>query len=412
MYKRKVIMKITVLHILSIIFFLQLAPSCKKEKALCPTPTPPKPEVKINENFTEIWSVKMSKGVNIMGTLVTDSNVIYWTDFVGGGYRDDMVAFNKRTGDTAWHKLGNWFSSKYKLIGDYVYFSQNYELHCINPIDGNELWRVTGAGELADYLAVNGSIYAFFKNSSTTYLYKIDPLTGSKTTEYTINASDRGGFFQNPSGIAHWQHPNGNDIIFIQSSGLKASVGKGEYYAIDITADSMYWDLGNYFNSVAIGFPPLIDGNNVIIGIGFTEGNASLNLVTKTTNWKVAGPISSHTGGGYAVLKNGKIFKEVGNMGHFNVLDVSNGNQVATHKNIGTSGRRSPLKVYNNKVYFTTTDIIGVIDCSTNNFAQKILHDEQIGNTSSYPDNGLDVDQTNGYIYTSRGPWFVCLKEK
>ena len=402
-------MKITALHILSILFFLQLTPSCKKEKALPPNPSPPKLTVKTNNNFSEIWSNKISEGFYGIGTVVSDSNVVYWYDIVGGGYRDDMVAFNKRTGDTAWHKIGEGFSSKHKLIGNYIYFSQKNKLLCINPKNGNELWRLN-KGSLADFLHINGSIYAFFETKDSAVLYKVNPISGANTHIYSIYTADRGGFIQEPSGIIHWKHPNGNDIIFVQSSALKVSVGRGEYYAIDITADSMYWDLGEYFTgSGGIGFFPILDGNNVVIN---NLGTASLNLINKTLNWNTTEPISVQTYGQYAVISNNKIFKDVGNFGYLNIIDANNGNHLKSHTDIGTNFISSKLVLYNNKVYFTTSSVIGVIDCISNNFLNKIKPDETIGKTKGAAGKGLAVDSSTGYIYTTRGTSFVCIKEK
>ena len=396
--------------ILSIFLFLQLGVSCKKEKVLEPT-TPKPPKENSNSNFSQIWNKTSVNGFQCEATIVTSTNVIYWIDMEGGSFRDDMIAFDKNTGDTLWYKQGTGVTGKHKLIGNYVYYDLNERLICMDPSTGNEVWRLSPA-YLSDYIYANGSIYAFFYTRDSAMLYKINPITGSNNKIYTIYSADRDGYSQSPNGMVYWKHPNGNDIIFVQSSGLKVSVGRGEYYAIDITGDSIYWDLGEYFSgSGGIGFSPLLAGSNININNG-TLGVASLNLVTKTTNWKVTEPLTTQTGGKYAILKNNKIFKEAGNIGHFNIIDINNGSQLKTYTNIGTSFRGSPLRIYNNKIYFTTTEILGIIDANTANMVQKLDYKQKVGETLGGFHSGMDIDPMNGYIYTVRYKSFVCIKEK
>ncbi len=397
---------------MSILLFLQLGMSCKKEPSIAPCENSENPSVKVNKNFDLIWDVKVNEVFSCRATIVTPNEVIYWT-WKGAGHNDYMVAFNKSTGDTLWHRDATGGTNNHRLIGNYIYSDIDERLVCIDPSTGNEVWRFSPA-YLSDYVYADGSIYAFFdqgNSADSTALYKINPLSGSAMHLYSVYTSDRAGYSQSPRGIAYWKHPNGNEIIFAQSTGVNVSVGRCDYFVIDITGDSMYWDLGNYFNTSARGFTPLLEGNNIYISGGFA-GVASLNLVTKSTNWKVSEPTASQTGGKYAVIADGKLFKEVGNFGHFNVLNLLNGNQLKTYSGIGTNFRGSPLRFFNNKVYFTTTDVLGIVETSTGNMIQNLHFSEYVGETAGGPQSGMDVDPSNGYIYTTRGYSFVCIKEK
>jgi len=302
-------------------------------------------------------------------------------------------------------KDSNQFDSKIELLKSQINPNnlEKFQSYSIDELSGYKI-------KYQDLIITNDDDYAFFETKDSAVLYKVNPISGANTHIYSIYTADRGGFIQEPSGIIHWKHPNGNDIIFVQSSALKVSVGRGEYYAIDITADSMYWDLGEYFTgSGGIGFFPILDGNNVVIN---NLGTASLNLINKTLNWNTTEPISVQTYGQYAVISNNKIFKDVGNFGYLNIIDANNGNHLKSHTDIGTNFISSKLVLYNNKVYFTTSSVIGVIDCISNNFLNKIKPDETIGKTKGAAGKGLAVDSSTGYIYTTRGTSFVCIKEK
>jgi outer membrane protein assembly factor BamB len=237
--------------ILGVILFLQLGMSCKKEPILDSCTSNNEDTVEFNQDFELIWSVPDNRGFSCYSSIITASNVIYFIDPPGAG-GDDIIALDKITGDTLWVKQSLNSTSKHKLIGNTLCYDSK-GLVCINVLNGNEIWKIPNwsAKRLEDFIFSNNKIYAFFSLGvgvvgDSTKLYEINPLTGTANEKYTLYGSNRNGYNQAPRGMVFYQHPNGNEIIFIQSTGYKPSITseRAEYYAIDITNDSIYWDLG------------------------------------------------------------------------------------------------------------------------------------------------------------------------
>ena len=403
---------------------LQLNTSCKKEPSLNPDCDSGFTKVAYNQDFELVWTKRSSVGFTCYSTVVTSSNVIYFLNPAGFGNSETILALHKTTGDTLWVKQNQGSNRKQKLFGNKLYYSRNDDLKCMDINTGNVLWSFDGfGGTLADYIFGNGKVYVYVYYNGLvgplTKLFSLDPLSGSSQLEYTINKADRGGYRQNPKGLVYYQHPNGNEIIFAQSGSHNHNIttSRGEYFAIDMTNDSMYWDLGEYFydgdiNSKGIGSSPIkLDNRNVFINNGWIY-NASLNLETKTVNWKTSVPSSFRTGGGVMVELNGKVFQSLGNNYNLNIINSNDGSLHKNYSNsLGFDNWSPSMKKYNNAVYLTSTAGLYKLDNNGNIDKQILTREllaEGVGGSYQY----LDIDLSNGYIYCTAGYNILCIKEK
>ena len=412
--------------LLIILLALQMNVSCKKEPSLEPECNSGSPTAEYNKDFELVWHKRSSVGFTCYSTIVTSSNVIYFLDPAGFGNSETILALHKTTGDTLWVKQNQGSNRKQKLVGNKLYYDGRGDLKCMDVITGNITWTINGSANktLNDFIYANNKIYTFFDLGSgivgdSTKLYEVNPITGNSIEKFTLYGRDRNGYNQAPLGLIYYQHPNGNEIIFSQSIGYKPSITseRGEYYAIDITNDSMYWDLEEYFydgdiNSKGIGSSPIkLDNRNVFINNGWIY-NASLNLETKTVNWKTSVPSTYRTGKGIMVELNGKVFQSLGNNYNLNIINSNDGSLHKNYSNsLGFDNWSPSMKKYNNAVYLTSTAGLYKLDNNGNIDKQILTREllaEGVGGSYQY----LDIDLSNGYIYCTAGYNILCIKEK
>lgn len=412
-------------NLLYIFLATSLMAGCKKEPVIEPCSTTDNKET-LNQDFELVWTKRSSVGFTCYSTVVTQSNVIYFLDPAGFGTSETILALDKVTGDTLWAKYNQGSNRKQLLIGNKLYYDGRGDLKCMDVTNGNILWSVNGNSNktLNDFIHANNKIYAFFDLGpgivgDSTKLYEIDATNGGSMEKFTLYGRDRNGFNQAPLGMVYHQLSSGNEIIFTQSIGYKPSITteRGEYYAIDITNDSLYWDLRDYFfdgdiNSKGIGSNPvMIDNKNIFINNGWIY-NASLNLETKTVNWKTHIPNNKRTSRGVMLELNGKVFQSLGNNYNLNIINVSDGSLYKNYSNtMGFDNWQANMKKYNNAVYLTSTAGLYKLDANGNIDKQILTREllaEGVGGSYQY----LDIDPTNGYIYCTAGNNILCIKEK
>lgn len=399
---------------------LQLGTNCKKEPALEPESHSGSPKVTCNQDFELVWTKRSSVGFTCYSTVVTPSNVIYFLDPAGFGNSETIIALDKVTGDTLWAKYNQGSNRKQLLIGNKLYFDGKGDLRCIDVTNGNILWSINGNSNktLNDFIYANNKIYAFFDLGAgivgdSTKLYEIEPTNGNSVEKFALYGRDRGGFNQAPLGLIYYQHPNGNKIIFAQSIGYKPSITteKGHYFAIDITNDSMYLDLGSYYNLNGVGCNPILNGDNIIFNGPWSQ-HTSINLRTKTINWNTQVLSGKNTSRGVMLELNGKVFQSLGNNYNLNIINTNDGSLHKNYNNTMGFDNWSPnMKKYNNHIYLTSTAGLYKLDGNGEVVKQILtleLLAEGVGGSYQY----MDIDPINGYIYCTAGNNIICIKEK
>lgn len=402
-----------ILPIFSVFLF-----NCKKEEPVTPCETEP---TNINSDFELIWAKSSgTRFIDSKHVTVSNSSVIYSFDKGGTNYDEDLIAFDKNTGDTLWeYKSGVWYRTP-QVYQDNYFVDIDGELVCINAATGNEVWR-SNFGYLSHFIIERGSIYAAFgdkrTNSDSTQFYKITPSTGNGIELFSINKSERNHFSQNPKGMAVWQHPNGNEILAVHSDSYFSQVlnSRSEYYFIDLTGDSIYWDLGRYMVSGVVS-NPIIDNYNIYFHTSLGE-IAKLNLLNKTEVWKNENRPNS--GSTKMILANSLLYKSVGSqIGELRIHNTFDGGifkRLGSDAEFGTFFNKSTsnFRHVNNKLYFSSYNSVVVINLFSNQVENIILRSQKLdGLDTNEFSEALDVDPTTDYIYTEISGNIICIKEK
>ncbi|MEN8929277.1 MAG: PQQ-binding-like beta-propeller repeat protein [Flavobacteriales bacterium] len=405
-------------HFLSLLIFSIFTINCKKEEPLvecAPEPT------NINSDFELIWSKSGNRRyLDVNHVTVASSSVIYNHNPSGSVQDEELIAFDKATGDTLWqYKSGFWYQAP-QVYQDKYFVNIDGELVCIDAANGNEVWRLN-KGYLSHFTIENGNIYAAFGNvrgvSDSTEFFKINPSTGNEIKMYSIHKSERNNFSQNPKGMKVWIHPNGNEVLFVHSVSYYSSslnvISKSEYYALDLTADSMYWDLGYYFVSNEVS-NPVIENYNLYLHSSLGE-IAKINLLAKTEIWRnLTLPYSHST---RMILNNNLLYKSIGSVSEVRVHSVNDGSIYKKLGNLSTFSTEQPhatsnFKKYNNKIYFSNYNTVCVVDLLSNEVLRIINQTEKLGPLSSGGfAKSLDLDPRTNYIYTEREGSIICMKE-
>ena len=430
-----------IFHILTLLLMGWQLVSCKPEEPLKPTVPDPQDttnQLVENDDFDLVFYKRMGVKGACYATVVTECNVIYAIQTVGNGHNDAIIALDKQTADTLWVLPDQGATTNYKRYGDLLFYNSRDRLAALDIRTGTPLWQFSGQpygdGILGDYTFGNNQVFAFInmgykgngfeKNGlDSLMVFAIDPSSGNSELKHTIYTRDRQGYRPFIQGAVYWQHPDGRDIVFCQSNSWNwdkdVNQGRGDYFAVDINHDSLYWDLGFYWFDQGIelnngsGAAPLIDGNTIYISSGW-DMRVSLDLTNKTTKWKTSIPAAYATGQYFyapGVYYQGKLYYSVGNFKSFNIVDASDGSFVAGNKDMGGDFYASPLRVHDHAVWCTTTTGLYKVD----EYAQKLAelpNEETVGGYYGSFQNGMDIDPETGYIYTTRGYAFVCLKEK
>jgi hypothetical protein len=410
---------------------LQLS-SCKPDEPVKPT-LPPIVDTSSNLVENQDFELVFYKRMGIKGacyaTVVTEYNVIYAIQKVGNGHNDDIIAVDKSNGDTLWVLPNQGATSNYKLLGDILYYNSKDRLAALDIRTGKKLWQFSGQpygdGELGDYALGNGQIFAFinfgdkWKSQDSMLVFSVDPSSGIGELKYKMYTTERQGYQPYIQGAVYWQHPDGRDIVFCQSRSWNTNPNinqeRADFFAVDLTNGSLYWDLGFYYytasniNSQGYGFNPILVNHDVIIS--YREKTTRLDLINQKTVWETQIPDIYQTSRREALFFSNKIYCQVGNDKSLNIVNASDGSFVDGNKRMGGDYYASPLRVYDDAVWCTTTSGLYKVDDQAKILAE-LPNEETVGGYYGSFQNGMDIDQETGYIYTTRGYAFMCLKEK
>jgi len=241
-------------------------------------------------------------------------------------------------------------------------------------------------------------------------LYKVDPGQGIRTPILTQTTSFTGNAMQKIVSMSYWKHPNGNEILYLQST---TDYGRfsSSIYALDITNDSIYDRVWNGGNKTVLR-NHIIDGNTIYFNqVGLITKH---NMLTKTEDWRQYTNAGLH-GGNNMILDNGFLYIPNERDDLLYRIDTINGDRkklIIYNVDLGnenTIGKH--LFVQNNKLYYSTPNSFIVFDISSS----KTTHILNKGNTL----NGIPVetlhasfviDPSNGNIYTGWKNNITCIK--
>lgn len=399
--------------LLFIAFLVLISLSCKKEK---PLPE----EIPGVFPFEEVWSIK-SEFHRCNAIEVTNHCLLYVYD--NDFSRDALLGLDKLTGDTLWTRNLNYRSDFYKTDGELIFLESNGALLAIDAKTGADVWSYGGIGasKYVNQMTLDGNyIYAFFSIGNWTAniveIYKIEKSTGIATQVFTLDALDFGGYRQIALESIHFTHPTSNNsMLYVQTTSFKSGNYGGNFYLLNLTADSMYWDLNPEINKIDTvgrgkGYSPIILPNQQSIIFNSQEkGTFSINYTTKTANWKNFETNFSRISKRMEYVDNNLFLFPSSNSPSIQVLNLATGNST---KNLGGDFAFSNSIVVKNEeqLYFLSGDLF-IID-GNRSIIKGIDKGYKIGDSYGWFNNTVAIDNSSKHLYFTKGhgDFIVCYK--
>ncbi len=161
------------------------------------------------------------------------------------------------------------------------------------PAEPKSVWRVPVGGGFASPVLLGGRLFHLDDQAGTEVAHAVDPATGKELWSAKIFSSHQDGF-----GIGPRTTPVADgDKVFVQSA-------KGEFQCLDAASGKVVWrkNFVDDFGAIYVGEKgtaagasrhgatgsPIIDGENIIVQVGSTQG-ASIVALKKATGdvvWK------------------------------------------------------------------------------------------------------------------------------
>lgn len=371
--------------------------------------------------FELVWHKRAESAQICRGSFVYEKGVVFFIQEAKQNSKDDILALDLETGDTLWiWSEGPFFTNHRYIVGNTLYFTAGTSVYALDCLTGKTLWQYVPPSHLA-YMSLSVSpdgIYVSYQDrkpdptQTESILFELDK-SGQPTEVFRLYAKRRQGLTFNFDHVTPWRHPNGDKILFCESRSWNygpKNFGQGEYLAINTATSAIYHDWKNLFDDIDIGGRCVIENDIVYVSSGWDKIGA-INLITKETLWSTSLPETKSTASLMPLIMfNNNLLMSLGNKGHLNVVDKQSGLLSKTFTDIGTEWFSTSYKINSGLCWFTTT--AGLFQMDFNFDIQlQLLNEEIVGTSGGSFTNGMDIS-INGYIYTTRGSDYVCLKLK
>lgn len=391
------------------ITFVVLAFSCKKDIGLVEVDN----RFNANENnqFTTVWKNELSSDLVFPEYVDLIQNTVIYTSSTSFGANALIQGYNKTNGASIWSKSYSGSCTQTSVKGNTLFLIIKSNLVAIDGNTGNELWSFN-TDYAQHFIIKNGTIFVFCGDSYSGLnyikLYKINSSTGVSNLVLTQNtASITGVNEQRITSMSHWNHPNGNEIMYVQSSCEVYLCSK--IYGIDITNDTIYSNLwhGGYTTLLQ---DHLIVGNTLYVNSVHLA--VKYDMLNKSYDWLAY--YGGQTNKNSMVLDNGSLYTSGGDNEDLEKIDVSDGsNSVAVDwtESLGNEHSKGKhLFSHNNKLYYSTPNALIIKDI----LSSEVTHRLNNGNTlNDIPVENFQpsfvVDPTTGYIYTGWRMNITCI---
>ncbi|MFT5725465.1 MAG: hypothetical protein ACI9JN_002590 [Bacteroidia bacterium] len=396
----------------------------------CKTETIPSPKshntaidtVGYHSDFELVWSKLAENSLICRGTFVYDEGVVFFSQSDKSNARDNIVSLDKITGDTLWvWDEGPYYTNHRYLVDNTLYFTAGTSVYSLDCITGKTNWEYRPP-DLLSYMSLSASnkgIYVSYQDRGNdplqyeSILYELSP-EGFAEEILRLNASTRNHYTFNFDHVTPWIHPNGDKILFCESRSWNygpKNDGIGEYLAYNQTTRVVYKDWGNLFNTIDIGGRALIHKGTVYLSSGWSQ-IAAIKLLDSKILWRhnIVEQVATASLMPLNMFSN-RLYVSLGNQSHLNVFNTTNGKRYKTIDNIGTEWFATAFKTYNNHLWFTSTAGLYKLDQDAT-IVSTLNSDELVGTNAGTFTHGMDIDDSTGLIYTTRGNQFICLRDK
>lgn len=393
-------------------------------------------EYTLKEDLEVRWVKRFNKDQYALQTLVLNDKVVFAmshpTDL--SSFVVHLLALDKSTGDTVWVWEEGLLLMKDVICYDdklYFYSSSDGLPTCVDANTGKKLWQWDDGQyrEINGLVPINGRIYTSagyghrgVQGFRETRVISLDPNTGTPEIEFIFNTDQRDGHSLSLYEPMPWKHPNGDLIIFYNASAVGSGINwYPRYIAANITADSIYFDLGNYFEAVAKGGVSIY-GDKVYFGSSPTRTQTwktgCINMLTKEVEW--VNELTKTDPSAVKPIKMGnRILMNPGNTHYTNCLNASTGELEWTNTKCGK--RTSDFLPHNGIGWIKSGEGIIGLDPMSGEIVHHVrnyeLHEELWKQKSEgwtvAEFSSFSIDQQTGWFYSaSFGEYFTCFRFK
>ncbi len=367
-----------------------------------------------------IWKTPLSQDTTYcesMYPICGTEKVFFSRQFCNAGQGEVILTLNKNNGNILWKYQGAENLVMYSFIKPifektYLIYSAN-KIHAINTETGDVQWIFSGD-------QYNRKIEAWFYNvqnkpaiilgsldlpwQSFQHILQLDPVSGMIIdTLFTMKRNQKTAC--GIANILYYKYKNGHDWILFKNRSKIA-----DFYAFDITTDSIIWSVHdiNNGNSIVHEMPVVHDGKVI-----FSAGTRLLcyDLDDGSLVWKVDRP-------SYDInLYKDVIFcyyrknSEPLIPSYVCAYDAGTGNLLWQTEVTGEAEFSNNFIVYKDKLYFSAT-YLQCLDVHTGRKLWKYRPPDYKPGTNwdkSVYGEGMVIDQETGYCYISDGFFALCL---
>ncbi|MBI1306682.1 MAG: PQQ-binding-like beta-propeller repeat protein [Bacteroidetes bacterium] len=373
----------------------------------------------INPNVEMIWSHEHGGQYSpAILSLLTEQYAVFVT-LNDTTYSSKLLVIEKSTGDTQWCWDKELATIENVLFHDQKLYinSRGKGIICVDVNDGKTLWQWDdGVDLITNPVFFENKLYlaAHYGNSNRSCrITSLDPNSGNASIAYELIPSERGVNSNTLYSASYWRHPNGNLIAFYSSLVYPNNLPTpySEFLAIDLTADTIFHNWGNYTKSSTPGSSVMV-GDNVYFG-GMTSATnewktGCINLASEKIKWDNRLSVTSPSYTEYFVVGN-RVLMNSGNTVFINALDTGTGKLAWTNKSCGdNTGEYQHL---NNIVWFKNGNGLFGLNPSTGAVKYHIHNYSLFEDLSKKQKLGWSVGEFSTFIIDEKTELFYAWTE-
>ena len=398
--------------------------SCKKNDTPIPTGSGQSHTTDsnlLNNDLELVWKCRDSNSLPRKCFLY--NNAVVTIDY--GEVNSKVCAYEKRTGELlwTWDAPGPIDIQSATKRNTRLYFTIHRSLYALNLDHGSLSYKTYLTYGYPDLSVTEHGVFVHNEVRQGAYddfysiIQQIDK-NGSPRLIAKFQANANQNYLNGTTLITSWLHPSGDTILYCDTRAWNwdpnVNQGKGLFFAINITADSIYHDWTENFDMLDNTSKATINGQTLHVTDGWNM-LASIDLVSKEINWQTKITENKATGTWRPMFhKDGVVYVPTGNRGILNTFDARTGEHLQSIAALGTEAYFGNFISHKNLIWFSTTLGLFALESGQSQvkFKYRIEWDDVIGDTGGTFTEGLQGDPETGYVYVTRGRNLVCYKLK
>lgn len=415
--------KINIMRLMSTLFLILMALSCKKE----PIAPPMVPPIHAPSKLEIVWQVPIVPDTSEHSTspqALTEGGIAFSTNFtIPSAFvqmrEADTGAFRWKFDDFIM-PIDGFLRNQIERLNNKIVINKWHRTYCIDPLNGHLDWALDvtndgGAGE--PFIGVYGD-YVYKANytgskpkSTSESIVRSHYLLGKWDTLFSIIAKD--SFYLNIMPPTLWVNPQGDSVLIIRDNGLRdvhATAHEGRYNLVNLYAWNMRtrqydWKWEDFQDQRGINLNhPAVDGNRMFLHS--KNYLFCINLLDGTLIWEK--PFSDDIYFGNLIQHNNLIIVHGDDHGIWGV-DKATG-AIVWHNN-STIGTVVKMDYFDGVVYYVSrgSGLLYAIDAETGT----TIWAEYSPSKKPFASFGLSdivIDPVRRVLYTADGYYLMCIK--